>query len=280
MDHIIIERVRYDNLTNINTCNYPKNPNDTDIIDLDYATEIKKTNLMNYAEIINYPIAWSYEFGTDEIKLLIDISSNYIKNGETNKINENINLIVDRLENVWPNTGQKYFFRFNSMSPKDGIPQFPVINAQQVIHKIVTSKRAWNCMMEEEKAIHFAEYDNKWDPRREFRVFIYKRKITAISQYNISIKNMLSGKSNIEAKQLVHNIQQYLENDILPKICDIIKTDNLVCDIYVNSDSTLRIVEFNSFGYWLAAGSALFEWLDDKNKLYNTDGKIFLKIIK
>ena len=25
----------------------------------------------------------------------------------------------------------------------------------------------------------------------------------------------------------------------------------------------IRIIEFNSFGYWLAAGSCLFHWLDD-----------------
>lgn len=277
MENIVIERVRYDpmNSMNINSCNHPKNPEDTEIAELDYETEFKKTNLMNYAEIINYPIAWSYTFNSDEVMILTKCASDYLKNPlDGNNAQE----IIDRFASSWQNG--VWFFRFNSMSPKDGTPTYPVTSASDVVNKIITSKRAWNCMVEGESTIYFTKYDTDWDPRREFRVFIYRTKVTAISQYNVSIKNMLAGKSNTDAKQLASNIKKYLEEEILPKVCEKIGTDNVVCDIYVNKDMSLRIVEFNSFGYWQAAGSALYHWLDDFDKLYNTQDRTYLRFVK
>ena len=278
MDKIFVERIRDDLVIENNTNNHEKDPTDTEVAGLDYETELKKTNLMNYADLINYPVEWSYTFTDEEKKILIKCASDCIKIGRSALFEEELKPIVERLESGW--TNGMWFFRFNSMSPKDGEPEYPVFDAKQVVNKIVTSKRGWNCMLKGENTIYFVKYDSDWDLRREFRVFVYKRKVTAISQYNVSIKSMLSGKSTAEAKELSFNIKTYLEERILPSICTAIRTDNLVCDIYVNTDLSLRIVEFNSFGYWQAAGSSLFHWINDKDKLYNTDDKTFMRFIK
>lgn len=276
MNDIIIERVHVDLMGgNINTCNYSKDPNDSEVTELDYETELKKTNLMNYANLIDYPISWIYTFTEEEIHVLIKYASDYLKNN----IDEvEIKPVLQRLDNAW--TKGAWFFRFNSMSPKDGIPNCSVTSALDTINKIITSKRAWNCMTSGEKTIYFVRYENDWDPKREFRVFIYKRKVTAISQYNIGTKSMLSGKSNHDVMTLTNGIKDHLEKQILPLVCPKIGTDNVTCDLYINRNGTIRIVEFNSFGYWQAAGSALFEWIGDKNKLYNQDGKIYVRFVK
>jgi hypothetical protein len=281
MDHIVVERVHSDgNNEKNNSNNHPKDPSDLEIIDLDYEIEIKKTNLMNYAHLINYPILWFHTFNADEIKTLVKCSSDCIKTGNIRLYKEELAPIISRLNTDWSDQESMLFFRFNAVSPKDGLPEYPIWNAEQVIEKIVTSKRAWNCLLDNENTIYFVKYDSQWDIKREFRVFIYKKKVTAISQYHIMTKSMLSGKSNNDAKMLAESIRKYLEDGIIPNVCGTINTDNLVCDIYVNFDASLKIIEFNSFGYWLASGSALFHWLDDKKKLYNTDGKIYLRFIK
>ncbi|XWV26421.1 cell division cycle 123 protein [Tupanvirus soda lake] len=282
MENIIVERIRPDNNNdNNNSNNHPKDPNDLEISNLDYETELNKTNLMNYAHIINYPIEWSYTFNNDEIKIMLKCSDTCIKTGSIKLFQDELEPIIRKLENAWSKNNKPYFFRFNSCSPKDGTPDFPVINATDVVTKIVTSKRAWQSMFwKNEYTIYFVEYDYNWDTSREFRVFVYRRRVTAISQYNIMIKSMLAGKSNVVAKNLANTIQKYLESGILDKICSNIGTDNVVCDIYINEDTTCKIIEFNSFGYWLASGSALFHWLDDKKKIYNTNDKIYIRFIK
>lgn len=281
MDKILVERVRFDTASHDNYNNsYPKDPNDLEIINLDYDTEVKKTNLLNYADIINYPIDWSYSFTNDEQKILLNYSNNCIKLGNIDNCQNELKPIIQRLDDNWPLDKKTYFFRFNSKSPKDGIPNYPIVNGLQVITKIVTSSRARLCLMDNETTLYFTLYDLEWNIKCEFRVFIYHRKITCISQYSVINKSILSGKSNNECKNLALIIKNHLENKIIELVCDKIDTNNVVCDIYLLPDMKCKIIEFNSFGYWLAAGSSLFHWINDKSKLYNTDDIIYLRIIK
>jgi len=148
MENIIVERVYIDNsyLSKINTRNHQKDPNDQEILELDYETEFKKTNLMNYAKLINYPIGWSYTFTDDELVILIKYASDYLKNYLSMV---DMQPIVDRFSQNW--VEGTWFCRFNSKSPKDGVPNYPITCARDVINKIITSKRAWNCMVSFQK---------------------------------------------------------------------------------------------------------------------------------
>ena len=265
-------------IEDINTCNHPKDPTDVGAASLDYDTEIKKTSLMNYTDIINYPISWSYKFTPEEIVIMKKCATNNcIITGTINGHRDELKIIIDRLKTSWIDA--MWFFRFDGRSPKDGASEYPVFTAEQVITKIVTSKRGFTSMMDGEDTIYFVKYENNWDRQREFRVFVYKQRVTAISQYTYD-KSMLSGKSTAMAKELGLKIKTYLENDVLPLVCSKIGTNNVVCDMYVNDNGSLRIIEFNSFGYWLAAGSALFNWLKDKEQLYNQKGVTYMRFRK
>ena len=90
---------------------------------------------------------------------------------------------------------------------------------------------------------------------------------------------MLSGQTESKIKENAERIIKFLEDDILPKVIPAINTNNLTGDIYLGDDD-IKIIEFNSFGYWQAAGSALFHWLKDKSKLYNEEGKVWIRIIE
>jgi hypothetical protein len=274
---ITIERVHIDLDYDNNTNNHPRDINDLEISNLDYRTELKKTNLSNYADIIQYPIEWTYTFNSEEIKILILCSEIGMKTGRTKLFNEEIGSIIDRLNDNWKDG--MWFFRFDASSPKDGMWEYPIWSAKQVIEKITTSKRAWNALLDSNNTIYFVKFDSQWDTKREFRVFIRKCKVTCISQYNPYDKSILSGQSNTKIKDTANKIIKYLEDTILPKIIPVIMTDNLTADLYV-ADDHFKIIEFNSFGYWQAAGSALFHWIKDKSKLYNEEGKVWIRIIK
>ena len=69
---IIVQKVSSDKLdwTKINNCNLERDPDDIDAQNKDYRTEIKKTHLLNYADVINYPIKFTYEFTVQEVDYL------------------------------------------------------------------------------------------------------------------------------------------------------------------------------------------------------------------
>jgi len=149
---------------------------------------------------------------------------------------------------------------------------------------IITSKRALLAIKDNnDDTIYFVKYNFEWNNKREFRVFIYKGKVTCISQYSSYDKSVFSGQSTAKIKDNVRKIADWLEGEILPTVCARINTLNVTADIYfdeVRSESCLKIIELNSFGYWLAAGSSLFHWLKDKSKLYNENSDIWVRIIK
>lgn len=95
--------------------------------------------------------------------------------------------------------------------------------------------------------------------------------MTVISQY--SPYNLLA----FSLKSLATDIQRYLENELLDRVCAQIGTNDVVCDLYVYPDFSLKIIEFNSFEYWLA--SVLFDWLSEHEKLYNENETIYVKVL-
>ncbi|BCS82796.1 hypothetical protein QLL95_gp0307 [Cotonvirus japonicus] len=81
--------------------------------------------------------------------------------------------------------------RFDASSPKDSCIKMLYQTPLDIIHSIITSRRAYNVLMDGvhssvKTKIYFVEFDLDWKPERELRCFVYKRKLTAISQYNWS----------------------------------------------------------------------------------------------
>jgi hypothetical protein len=271
---IIVEEIDINAIYKLNTNNHPKetlnNKFYEEVKDLDYKIEFNRTNLMNYAELIDYPITWKYEFNEDEMKILKTCAEKgqYLLSALLYK--EEIEPIIKRLNDSWQNG--KWFFRFNSRSSKDGIHDLPYYLPNQIIENIITSKRAYSALSDYENIIYFVKYDENWKNENEYRVFVRNKKVTCISQYYLSI----TYNKNIEN---MNNMINWLENKILPNVLSKIKTQNIVADVYIENDK-FKIIEFNSFGYWMASGSALFHWINDFDKLYNEDAIIYLRYLK
>lgn len=133
------------------------------------------------------------------------------------------------------------------------------------------------------------------NPNLEFRVFVNNNKITAISQqqlydrnqilYNISSQynhiddqaccltrnqsilynNCINHKTQI-INQWCECITSFFEHKIKPLITHIA---NYSIDLAILNDNIPYLIELNSFGKEYSAGSALFHWLLDEQKLYS-----------
>lgn len=267
---IIIQKTNSETLDHkqVNNNNLDKDPDDLDAHNKDYQTELRKTHLLNYADLIHYPTKFTYEFTPVEVRYLQQASQiSIITNKWTKLYDEELNEILERLKQNWVE-GQ-YFIRFDSGSPKDGTVEFPITNPESVIMALITSKRALSALNFGYNKLYFMDYDSEFDSSKEVRVFIKNRKVTCITQYNW-YKPGYFNKLNDETLQLIaKNIVNEVENNLIPLVCDKINTNDFTVDYLVKEDLTLKIIELNSFGYWLASGSCLFNWNTDRDIMYD-----------
>ena len=78
---------------------------------------------------------------------------------------------------------------------------------------------------------------------------------------------------NIVGKH-VHIIWESFQKTIIKKITH---TSNYCMDAVILEDDSLYFIEINSFGKEYAAGSALFHWLIDEDKLYSDGNTIHFR---
>jgi hypothetical protein len=104
----------------------------------------------------------------------------------------------------------------------------------------------------------------------ELRGFVWKKHLTALSQYNniAFLPSLVKNKVEIEAK-----VKTFME-----KFIQIVgeKVENFVVDIVLDYDGKVWVVELNPFGE--LAGSCLFSWITDRDLLLNEDGRYEFRI--
>lgn len=178
---------------------------------------------------------------------------------------------------------EKWFVRLNEASPKDG--KFgcgPLRSAADIVTSLATSMRARRALltmtqMEKGDTLYLVPWQKDWNEGNEFRVFVYNRKVTAISQY---VWHKDVGWSQDGLKGVAPEILSYCNETIIPKMM----IDSFVVDVIIVSpgDSAefhVELVEFNSFGAELASGAALFHWLNDYDTLYGNGDTVVVRYV-
>jgi hypothetical protein len=276
MPMITIQRRAFDE-TIMNSTNHPKDPADLEVRDLDYKTEIRKTNLKYWRTLIDYPVKFEWTFTTEEVKhFQAAMPISLISREFSSLHSEEMEAAVKRLETELIDSRTGWFVRFDSASPKDGKRSWPLLTASEVIEQVVTSERALRALEDGNRTLYFCYYVPRWDPQREVRVFVYKGKVTGISQYPIR-SDYFRTFSDDGLKFIAGGIVSLIEKG-MPEMILALNTENFVCDVYVEDHGFGGIIEFNSFGYWLASGSSYFHWMLDKSILYNREGKVVFRV--
>lgn len=177
--------------------------------------------------------------------------------------------------------GRKYFVRCSNVSLKYG--QYgvgPYFDLRMIIKSLVSCLISHSPIKPSilNNNDPFDIYLIEWtdlDPYAEFRVFVYQNMITCISQQATTLSNALLAELSDEQLKTdyILKIYDFWLNDIKPKITH---TDSYSIDLSIINGKGY-FIEINSFGKSYAAGSALFHWLEDENKLYNTTNNIYFR---
>jgi len=145
-----------------------------------------------------------------------------------------------------------------------------VVNGQQALKLLTMSHRVFEDLSSVKDFIKF-ELNTKivlrrWDkilidkPEMEFRAFVFKNQLNALSQYDYAscYPELVKNKLNIQEK-----IQSFFNLVLKEKL----KThETYILDLFVYGDS-IKVIELNSFETW--TGACLFSWAEDKNLLLN-----------
>lgn len=176
----------------------------------------------------------------------------------------------EELETMNTNLGGDYFVRSDRVSLKTGIHGVgPYNNLKHVVESVITS---------EQKHAPFKDKSNNilyflpWLPMnrdREFRVFVYKNKITAVSvQHLYEVNTWLNSLNDQDISSVVHSLCTYFELNIKDKMAWL---ENYVMDIYYFDNENWYFIEVNPFGAQYSSGSSLYHWILDNEKLTNDD---------
>lgn len=233
----------------------------------------------DYEYIIDqtYTNKWIDLFKSDYIKITIDNPQHIYLCKLANKIGQvtgNIpNLFIEDMEEIFVNYGKDifgvtgFFVKVNNVSLKYGKHGLgPYYNMRSIIESCVTCTKGHTPIRSNTKQLDI--YLIPWvkvEPNNEFRVFVYKNKITAISQQNLySVLYDDISIQEIHARLTI--IMDYFNDVIKYKINWLA---NYTYDFAI-VDNKPYFIEMNCFGKEYAAGSALFHWILDEKILYNS----------
>jgi hypothetical protein len=235
----------------------------------------------------------------EDIKMLRKINQLYLQTNRLSPIyQEELDDLTSKYQNKYSNHFQHlegnsnptgYFVRSENVSLKNGKHGIvPYSSMKQIFESSVTCPTEHSPLtVPPTEPIRF--YLFPWlafHKFKEFRVFVHQREITAISQQSLYHSNDLlrSIPDESERNQLIIHwmemIIRYYENELKEKIDHL---ENFSMDIMIldnNSEATegveadkeqekeqVYLIEINPFGKLYAAGSSLFHWILDDEKL-------------
>lgn len=165
-----------------------------------------------------------------------------------------------------------YFIRTDTVSLKHGLYGVgPYNSLEKIIKSIVSARFGHECLNDNN---YCNIYFMKWleiDTDKEFRIFVFENKISAISVQNLyKVNKWLNDLNDEEIKNVIIKIIDYFEKNIKDKLKYL---TSYVMDLaLINYDSKSKefnpyFIEPNTFGRYYSSGSALFQWKIDEDIL-------------
>ena len=166
----------------------------------------------------------------------------------------------NKIENVLI-PGNEYFVKLSGTSGKNEKSINKFSNSNDIIFHLASVKLFVDQEYKRDKETYLilVKWDDKIELRNEFRIFVYNKKITGISQQSKKLFNYTQDELEI--------FQEAFEN------IDFIKNlpyKDCILDVYVNIElKKCILIEINPFGAHCGAGSSLFKWDDDYELLHS-----------
>ena len=119
------------------------------------------------------------------------------------------------------------------------------------------------------------EWNESIDLKYEFRIFVYNKKITGISQQSKKLFNFTQDELDL----IELSLNKFIESNIVENL----PYDTFILDTYIHinqdKDGYCKIIEINPFGAHCGAGSSLFQWDKDFEVLHGNSDKVELRYL-
>ena len=183
-----------------------------------------------------------------------------------------LNHLKERIEWTISNNNKinKWFIKLSGTSGKNEKAVQPVSSIIEIFKQLTSNMLFLHQeydKLSKDTSLIITEWNDNIEKRNEFRVFVYNNKITGVSQqhwydlFSYTTEEMSS--IQIAISQLNKNLSSKIPI-----------YNNCVIDIWIDiKKSSAHIIEYNPFGAYSGAGSSLFHWIKDNDKLTG-DGKI------
>ena len=252
------------------------------LLDFQYEDSILATCDEAWRRLRPVPVEVAFELGVAECEILAKAAQVGILTKEYPMLyQDELQLVEDKLQ---PLPAPPYFARLSRCSTKGGKGGVgPFHTARQIVAALVTSYR---CMSVFERLEPFGLYLLPFRPHfdcdKEFRVFVHNHKMTAISQYNEAEDCCWGRQSDADMQQLAKHAAVLLDNTLKEAAeLNVALPDCFTFDIFCHADQNfaVELIELNSFGAQMAAGSCLFDWIQDYDILYGLSDVLELRLI-
>jgi hypothetical protein len=264
------------------------------INDKNEKSEINITKLLSlqsqqFSLNIWYPPLENHKTNLTIHSIIIDIN----EEEEDILLNRNIpSTLLNKFKKELSNSQIKdWFIKLNSVSPKDNDHlltesknKFNLDNIKDFFDLINGSNRIYQALLEYRTKNSFCmrKYIKEIDISNEYRCFIYKGVLTAISQYDCYTHYEKIEKNQKEIRNKIKEFYKLAYEYIPYEDCVM----DVVIDIYDEEtfkNLNILIIEFNEFDSFMNVGSACFNWYLDRNILYGNDSffeKTFFKFVE
>lgn len=168
----------------------------------------------------------------------------------------------------------RWFIRTERVSLKSGCHGCgPYTSMEMVLQSMVTCIRGHQCFWDDD--VECKLYLLKWldfDPEKEFRIFVYNNRITAMSIQNIySVNEWLNGLTDTDIRCIVSDIHGFFNESVKDKMTYM---SSYTMDLAILPGGEFYFIEPNSFGKEYSAGSALYHWIHDSDTLLSEAGSV------
>jgi hypothetical protein len=174
---------------------------------------------------------------------------------------------------------QGWLVQTSACSPKDALQDGgagPHHSLKEVLLALMASDRVHRCIRKQDYCgdditFFLVPFDPAVTVSREVRVFVNHNRVTSMSQYDVtSTSPMFVGLSPTVLAELAKSIVDFHETQVKPRwtVNTSYTMDVEVCQDTENNICTIRLLELNTFGAEMAAGSALFHWERDHDIMY------------
>ena len=165
----------------------------------------------------------------------------------------------DKIEPILSKYSGPVFVRLNQMSAKNDCNLEPLTNTKSILSQITNSKKIYSSVYKKDLDVKLIIMPWKEiNPKYEFRVFIYNKRIVGISQQH------LYDKYNYLITEITNIIEVIKKSDFI----DNLIYQDVVCDVFIDERTNIcHLIECNPYGPYSASGSSLFCWIKDRKIL-------------